>query len=78
MAGPAALDHDRGGAAHALFEQFVEPVKQHWKDVGIYLDIEVVERSLAITRGGANETQLSPGTTMARSIPGPFRFTWCG
>ena len=47
------------GAAHAPFEQFVEPVKQHWKSVGIFLDIEVVERSLAITRGGANETQLS-------------------
>jgi peptide/nickel transport system substrate-binding protein len=44
------------GAAHAPFDQFVEPVKEHWKAVGIHLDIEVVERSLAITRAGTNET----------------------
>src|SRR4029434_4592032 len=62
------------GAAHAPFEQFVEPIKQHWKDVGIYLDLEVVERSLAITRGTANETQLSAwnndGTEHPWTFPG--------
>jgi peptide/nickel transport system substrate-binding protein len=62
------------GAAHAPFDQFVEPIKQHWKDVGIYLDLEVVERSLAITRGTANETQLSAwnndGTEHPWTFPG--------
>lgn len=62
------------GAAHAPFEQFVEPVKQHWKDVGIYLDIEVVERSLAITRGSANETQLSAWNNDGSEHPWTFPF----
>jgi peptide/nickel transport system substrate-binding protein len=62
------------GAAHAPFEQFVEPVKQHWKDVGIYLDLEVVERSLAITRGSANETQLSTWNNDGSEHPWTFPF----
>ena len=66
------------GAAHAPFDQFVEPVKQHWKDVGIYLDIEVVERSLAITRGTANETQLSAWNNDGTEHPWtfPFHLVW--
>ena len=66
------------GAAHAPFDQFVEPVKQHWKDVGIYLDLEVVERSLAITRGTANETQLSAWNNDGTEHPWsfPFHLVW--
>jgi peptide/nickel transport system substrate-binding protein len=66
------------GAAHAPFDQFVEPVKEHWKDVGIHLDIEVVERSLAITRGGANETQLSAWNNDGTEHPWtfPFHVVW--
>ena len=66
------------GAAHAPFEQFVEPVKQHWKDVGIWLDIEVVERSLATTRGAANETQLSAWNNDGTEHPWtfPFHLVW--
>lgn len=66
------------GAAHAPFDQFVEPVKQHWKDIGIYLDIEVVERSLAITRGTANETQLSAWNNDGSEHPWtfPFHLVW--
>jgi peptide/nickel transport system substrate-binding protein len=66
------------GAAHAPFDQFVEPVKEHWKAVGIYLDIEVVERSLAITRGGANETQLSAWNNDGTEHPWtfPFHLVW--
>jgi len=56
----------------------VEPVKQHWKDVGIYLDLEVVERSLAITRGAANETQLSAWNNDGTEHPWsfPFHLVW--
>jgi peptide/nickel transport system substrate-binding protein len=66
------------GAAHAPFDQFVEPVKDHWKDVGIDLNIEVVERSLAITRGGANETQLSAWNNDGTEHPWtfPFHLVW--
>ncbi|HYY15512.1 MAG TPA: ABC transporter substrate-binding protein, partial [Gammaproteobacteria bacterium] len=66
------------GAAHAPFDQFVEPVKEHWKDVGIDLNIEVVERSLAITRGGANETQLSAWNNDGTEHPWtfPFHVVW--
>ncbi|HYY17008.1 MAG TPA: ABC transporter substrate-binding protein, partial [Gammaproteobacteria bacterium] len=66
------------GAAHAPFDQFVEPVKEHWKDVGIDLNIEVVERSLAITRGGANETQLSAWNNDGTEHPWtfPFHLVW--
>jgi peptide/nickel transport system substrate-binding protein len=66
------------GAAHAPFEQFVEPVKQHWKDVGISLDIEIVERSLAMTRGAANETQLSAWNNDGTEHPWsfPFHLVW--
>src|SRR5262249_61434975 len=41
------------GASHAPFDQFVEPVQQHCKEVGIYFEIEVVERCLALPRVGA-------------------------
>jgi peptide/nickel transport system substrate-binding protein len=66
------------GAAHAPFDQFVEPVKEHWKNVGIHLDIEVVERSLAITRAGANETQLSAWNNDGSEHPWtfPFHLVW--
>jgi peptide/nickel transport system substrate-binding protein len=66
------------GAAHAPFDQFVEPVKEHWKDVGIDLNIEVVERSLAITRSGANETQLSAWNNDGTEHPWtfPFHLVW--
>jgi peptide/nickel transport system substrate-binding protein len=66
------------GAAHAPFEQFVEPVKQHWRDVGISLDIEIVERSLAMTRGAANETQLSAWNNDGTEHPWsfPFHLVW--
>ena len=52
----------------------MEPVKQYWKDVGIYLDLEVVERSLAITRGAANETQLSAWNNDGTEHPWSFPF----
>ena len=66
------------GAAHAPFDQFVEPVKEHWKDVGIDLNIEVVERSLAITRAAANETQLSAWNNDGTEHPWtfPFHLVW--
>jgi peptide/nickel transport system substrate-binding protein len=66
------------GAAHAPFDQFVEPVKEHWKDVGVHLDIEVVERSLAITRAAANETQLSAWNNDGTEHPWtfPFHIIW--
>ena len=55
----------------------MEPVKQHWKDVGIYLDIEVVERSLAITPARPMRRSCPPGTTRTEHPwTFPFHLVW--
>jgi peptide/nickel transport system substrate-binding protein len=63
---------------HAAYEQWTEPIVEFWKKVGIDAKMEALERSLATTRGGANETMLSAwnndGTEHLWSFP--FHATW--
>jgi peptide/nickel transport system substrate-binding protein len=74
------------------FTKVAEMVKEQWKKIGIYLDIDEVDRSLAAQRTAANQTQLytrpgdnadnlliNPETTFptsTRSGGGPLYAQW--
>jgi peptide/nickel transport system substrate-binding protein len=47
------------GGQFLQFTQIAEMIREHWKRVGIDLNVQEVERSLAIRRAAANEQQLS-------------------
>lgn len=42
------------------YTKISETIKEHWKKIGIDLNVKATERALATTQCGANETQLSP------------------
>lgn len=46
-----------GGQA-TQYTQMAEMIKEQWKKIGIQMDINEVERSLAITRNAANQNQI--------------------
>jgi peptide/nickel transport system substrate-binding protein len=47
------------GGQFLQFTQIAEMIREHWKRIGIDLNVQEVERSLAIRRAAANEQQLS-------------------
>jgi ABC-type transport system substrate-binding protein len=47
------------GGQFLQFTQIAEMIREHWKRMGIDLNVQEVERSLAIRRAAANEQQLS-------------------
>jgi peptide/nickel transport system substrate-binding protein len=47
------------GGQFLQFTQIAEMIREHWKRLGIDLNVQEVERSLAIRRAAANEQQLS-------------------
>ena len=47
------------GGQFLQFTQIAEMIREHWKRIGIDLNVQEVERSLAMRRAAANEQQLS-------------------
>ena len=47
------------GGQFLQFTQIAEMIREHWKRIGIDLNVQEIERSLAIRRAAANEQQLS-------------------
>jgi peptide/nickel transport system substrate-binding protein len=45
------------GGQFLQFTQIAEMIREHWRKIGMQADISEIERSLAITRSGANELQ---------------------
>jgi peptide/nickel transport system substrate-binding protein len=68
------------GGQFLQFTQIAEMIREHWRKIGIQADISEIERSLAITRSGANELQVqlwqNDGTEHFFTFPGhlfPFQ-----
>ena len=64
------------GAQFVQHTQISEMVREHWKQIGIDVFVKEHERSLWGTRAAANEGQLSPGATTARTRCSFSRSGW--